>query len=95
MALTRNSISEVRNYISRIKDLNQSIPEELVAINTSLLNDNNYQVFVSGTPIGQELNDKLRKIIEVEKNLSETIQDIIANCSRFVDIQEQLNGSEE
>ena len=96
MALVKENIITLEHHIDQIRGLLQEINTAIDSINSSLASDSNYQIFVQGTDIGRELNEKLQKIITLQKNLNEnTIQDIITKCSNFVTVQKALNGGGE
>lgn len=92
MALTRLSIDDLNLYLQQICSVLQDLEFGIDSINSSLANDSNYQIFVQGTDIGRELNEKLQKIITLQKSLNEgAINDIISKCSNFTEIQKELN----
>ena len=96
MALVKENIENLKNQIDNCKSVFNSMTEEISSIRTRLNNDSNYQLFVNGTDIGRELNDKLQKILDLQTSLNENeISNIITNCSNFVEVQEQLNESGE
>ena len=96
MALVKENIENLKNQIDNCKSVFNSMTEEISSIRTRLNNDTNYQLFVNGTDIGRELNDKLQKILDLQTSLNENeISNIITNCSNFVEVQEQLNESGE
>ena len=96
MALVKETIENLKNQIDNCKSVFNAMTEEISSIRTRLNNDSNYQLFVNGTDIGRELNDKLQKILDLQTSLNENeINNIITNCSNFVAVQEQLNESGE
>ncbi len=96
MALVKETIENLKNQIDNCKSVFNAMTEEISSIRTRLNNDTNYQLFVNGTDIGRELNDKLQKILDLQTSLNENeISNIITNCSNFVEVQEQLNESGE
>lgn len=96
MALVKETIENLKNQIDNCKSVFNAMTEEISSIRTRLNNDSNYQLFVNGTDIGRELNDKLQKILDLQTSLNENeISNIITNCSNFVEVQEQLNESGE
>ncbi len=93
MALTNGAIQFVRENIENIKNYSNYIAEQLEPSRTKLNSDNNYQVFITGTEIGKELDDKLQKLIDIIKNLNETeITNANKICSDFVSLQDVLNS---
>ena len=92
MALTRLSIEDIELYIQQIDSVLQDLEFGIYSISSSLENDSNYQIFVQGTDIGRELNEKLQKVIALQKSLNEgAIEDIVKKCSIFIEIQKELN----
>lgn len=93
MALTKTSISNIELEIFSIKTCLQELSTGIENINSSLINDSNYQVFIMGTDIGKELNNKLQKVIELQRSLNDnSIKDIIDKCSNLIEVQKQLNN---
>ena len=90
MALVKENIENLKNQIDNCKSVFNAMTEEISSIRTRLNNDSNYQLFVNGTDIGRELNDKLQTSLNENE-----INNIITNCSNFVAVQEQLNESGE
>ena len=96
MALIRENIIVLESNIYQINSLLKELNMAIDSINSSLANDSNYQIFAQGTDIGKELNEKLQKVITLQKSLNEgTIQDIITKCYNFITIQKELNGGGE
>ena len=93
MALTKEGIASMENQVGLITGDANRISSTIDSVSTRLKNDTNYQIFVSGTEIGKELNEKLEKVVSVTKSLTENeVQNIIKISNQFLELQENLNS---
>ncbi len=92
MALTKDGISNMEGEINNIKFVGEQIGNSSGELASGLKNDSNYQIFISGTEIGRELNEKLEKLIGLTKNLTENeVQNITKISNQFLKLQRDLN----
>ena len=92
MALINENIDKLDEQISLMHDGFNEVSSTVSEMTSFFNNDTNYQVFVSGTQIGNELNEKLKKIIEIAKNLNENeVQNLIKITTQFSQLQRDLN----
>lgn len=93
MALTNENINNAEERITWIQDDSTWTAERVAAVGSSLASDDNYQVFVKGTEIGLELNNKLNELQKLINSLNDTeIQNFIKLATQFVQLQRDLNG---
>ena len=92
MALVKENIENLEDVLNDLEDKVSGLENTLSTETALFNNDNNYQIFVSGTEIGTQLNEKLQQLIEITKSLTNNeAQNIIKITSQFVQIQKELN----
>ena len=94
MALVKENIEEMKSNLSIIRTLLSNDVDEIDQSVKALNQNKNYQIFIQGTDIGKELNDKLNQLIEVHKRIiNNEAANLLKNCENFISIQEQLNNT--
>ena len=92
MALTRESIQTSRDIIERVKAHQIKFESGLEYALNALQGDSNYQTFVEGTDIGKQNDERLKKLIDMLKSLSENeYTKIVKYTESYLDQQETLN----
>ena len=94
MALTTTTINEGRFGTASLKEEADELIGKAEHLKAVLDADSNFATFVSGTQIGQELNDKLNQLINImTSSVGPSVQSIAARTDAFLDRQEELNNT--
>lgn len=93
MALINENIDKLDEEINDIQRTSSEFLGVMIEEATAFFNnDSNYQIFVSGTQTGKELDEKLKQLINIAKNLNENeVQNIIKITTQFTQFQRNLN----
>ena len=94
MALRKENIEKVNNHLEIASSANSNFEGRMSECESALRNDENYQLFIQGTEIGRELDEKLQKLIAISRSASQNeVANVIKLLKAFVDVQEGLNNT--
>ena len=93
MALSNEGIAKVRSDISEIKSLTKTLSDYVDKINTIIGTDGNFQYFKTGTRVGADISNQLRKTNQITTDVTiREINNSLGAVESLCQRQQELNN---
>ena len=91
MALTDAGISQTREQIKTLDSQKTKLQGLITELGNKIQTDDNYQIFRSGTTMGEQIDTNLSQIIEITNSIISDTESLVSVTNTFLDRSEAGN----
>ena len=91
MALTDAGISQTREQIKTLDSQKTKLQGLITELGNKIQTDDNYQIFRSGTSMGEQIDANLSQIIEITNSIISDTESLVSVTNTFLDRSEAGN----